>query len=1068
MHSLKNLSFLLTLCWSVIGQAQINDALFTVGTTTQGSDGRDWAYILWQSEDLDLLSSGKVAVYRKDGDADSPNSYTFEGLPSIQTSTTAIRALLTRGEQIGDDLSMLDQRIGDMFDIPLSGGLLLEDKVSAILQAAQVDARYFENVVLLSRLHPALSLCLGQSWASPVTTGVSTFEIRFCDNGNVLDPNSDCTRVIGRITVDSTAPVELPAPGPVVEVPIGDGSSVQRDLNLRMRWATPDDLRELMLLYFGFDVYRVSKTYAEAAGWDSAAPSAVDMLMAAELPVSQDEVQRVNRLPILIDEDLTIGQAADLSDSATFFHIDDNGRFLPGGEPFANGAQFYYYVAARDVLGRIGQLSAPSLVTICDRMPPPAPVNLSVDNAYNFDLGTNEQFLKVFWEAPELEEDAEASTIASYAVYRWESVDHFVQNRSNAAAFEIAVVDVSEFPDGDFEYLDNGTGAPQSPEDYGKTFVYTVRAIDSSACGGNFSPHSNTALGILRDRQGPTNFDTEDVIFIDCGNPEITDHTIQTENKQENDDPNSLYFNLSTLALDDQNLFLVEYWVGTVGSPVEMIGTEVFPGDLNPTEGIDYTILRSEWNASTSRFFARVFTYGNADSGFYDVSFTPAPDGTLTNNIEFFAEYELTESNPKPECSVHETVNIDGSINPVDFRFVWPFDAETYRLYRTVDDGPQTFVTEGSRDLYADSPIEDAQAADPNPPINAAVLCYYIQFFDVHGNPSALFELGCIETKARNKPPTPLLTPGESLGDQNAPIAKIRWLCSPYGVERFLLWISPIDLDPLDTLNTDELPLFFPAIPIVQGDRALFASFKTGRVGTTLVATSPGEFSVEFPVEIGVRYRIMATSLDATGTISDFSNEIEYTWTGEDFDGPIVPWPWRPVPSSVSTDTVDSQIVAEYFEETGVGIRFGDTFLPFGETLSNPSFQAEVAIPINTFVYADNSGNTIFPAVIYRMQVSNDLFPQVSGDVVQVSPMFELANLAQGTNVKGNETTYTILEPYIFVANDYLPSGRHGMYLADTNPVLRGAAYKYFILRFSETGEIHRILTTNTVTVPEQ
>ncbi|MGB0371617.1 MAG: hypothetical protein ACPGN3_09710 [Opitutales bacterium] len=1065
MHPLKTFTTSLLFLCATLGFAQINDALFTVGTTTRGQDSRDWAYILWQSEDLDLLSGGNVAIYRKDGDATSINPYSFEGLTSLQTNTTAIRALLQKGAQIGDDLLVLDERITDMFDIPFSGDLELEDKVSAIMQAAQVDERYFENVVLLSRLHPALSLCMGQSWASPIPGGISTFEVRYCDDGDVLDPDNDCVRVIGRITVDSLNPQSLPSPGPVVEVPIGDGSAVQRDLNLRMRWGTPDPLRELSLLYFGFDVYRVTKTFGDSQGWNVTAPLPSEIIAAAETPGTSDSVARVNDLPILVDTDLTNTEAADLSDYQTFFHIDDNGRFLPGGEPFANGSQFYYFVAARDVLGRIGELSDPSLVTICDQLPPPSPADVSVENTYVFEEGNRKQHLKVLWQAPELDAD-EASEIATYEVYRWESSDDFVQNRTSAHLYRIATLSASSSVDGFFEYTDKGPGAPEAPTDYGKTFIYTVRATDSSACGGNYSPHSNTALGILRDREGPGPFDPEGVLTIECGEPEIVDHTTQLQAKAENDDILYYYFEFSALALNDTNLFAIEYWLGTVGSPNELITTQIFPGDLNSTDPFAWSILKNNWTSDT-RFFARAFTYGNNASSYYEIAVVPPADGTPTTSIEFLADYTLNLTSPAPGCNTHEIRNDDGSINPIDFFFVWPSGAESYRLYRSVDDGPQTFVAEGSRDLYADSPVEEAQALDPNPPFNASSICYYIQFFDVHGNPSQMYDLGCIETTARTKPPTPLLTQGESLGDHDNPIARIRWLCSPYGVERFVLWISPINQPPLETLNDDDLETFLPTLPIVSGDPAQFASFRTGRVGASFIAQSPGDFAVEFPVEVGVQYRIIATSLDSAGTLSDLSNEIQYSWTGEDFDGPVVPWPWRPVPSSVGTASIDSKIVAEYFNDVGIGIRFGDTAIPNGETLSSPGFNVEVAVPLDTFIYSDSVGKSLFPAAIYRVQVSNDLFPNVSGDVVQVSPLFELENLATGINSKqGSPDTYQILEPYIFVAYDNDGSTGHGLYLADTNPVLGGADYTYFILRFSETGEIDRIFTTNTVSVP--
>jgi hypothetical protein len=42
----------------------------------------------------------------------------------------------------------------------------------------------------------------------------------------------------------------------------------------------------------------------------------------------------------------------------------------------------------------------------------------------------------------------------------------------------------------------------------------------------------------------------------------------------------------------------------------------------------------------------------------------------------------------------------------------------------------------------------------------------------------------------------------------------------------------------------------------------------------------------------------------------------------------------------------------------------------------------------------------------------------------------------------------------------------HDIFLVDRQPVLKGASYKYLLVRFSPNKEIERVIVTNTVDVP--
>jgi hypothetical protein len=146
-----------------------------------------------------------------------------------------------------------------------------------------------------------------------------------------------------------------------------------------------------------------------------------------------------------------------------------------------------------------------------------------------------------------------------------------------------------------------------------------------------------------------------------------------------------------------------------------------------------------------------------------------------------------------------------------------------------------------------------------------------------------------------------------------------------------------------------------------------------------------------------------------------------------------------------------------------VGVRVGE--LPSETVLSKQPYEYQIRLlteekPIN-FLYHNLllPDQTAMPFVLYRYQVPSMLFPQVSGDVVQVSPMME--EIAYGTN-----DVTTIYDPYFAVARNSTYES-WGLYVLDTQPVTRFAKYQYLLVRFDEeTKEIDRVIPAGTVTIP--
>jgi hypothetical protein len=185
-------------------------------------------------------------------------------------------------------------------------------------------------------------------------------------------------------------------------------------------------------------------------------------------------------------------------------------------------------------------------------------------------------------------------------------------------------------------------------------------------------------------------------------------------------------------------------------------------------------------------------------------------------------------------------------------------------------------------------------------------------------------------------------------------------------------------------------------------------------------------------------------------------------------------------------DSSSGHVASQY----PVGVRIGDTTVlsPTPDNSAGGFLSYEVTqisgatyipppptIDPNTLVFRRYSsdptlnGQLLLPIVLYRQQIPNKNFPQVSGTMLQVSPLLE--RLAYGTapclNCPDGNITVTIYDRLIGggteVINDH---GWSFLYLRDQQPVIIGATYRYFVVRFNEQHEISEIIPAGDVTIP--
>lgn len=1030
---------------AALAQDAVDEAVFCMGTTVEDTHGKQWAYLLWQTTDDALVMGKEFAVYAKAGAADSANLYERKAITLTQVDPTTIQSLLNRAVNLGDDLVVLEQRINALFlSVVPEGPLTLPEKVSAVIRGSLGDPRHFSNLVLLGRLHPSVNLCIGYAYAGKIPdSGKATFEVREFD----VSKNRDLG-VIGRVTVEAGAPVVLPAPGTPVRVP---EANAKGDLNTKLRWWTPDDLRRVSLLTFGFNVYRMAESLAVGSGYDVLPPTTADLLALVE---AHPDVVKINDLPVLKNKDFSAADVADfVADPTTYFLADDNDRYKEEGEGFEDGEEFYYFVTAVDVLMRDGLVSTGGLAMVCDRLWPDPPTGLEVINDYSYNTGTttNKQVLKVSWEQ---HTSTNQDTVVAYYVYRWTNMGDIQRFTTNPLVNRIAGP-IAHVPGEKYNsYVDDGVGAPNMTSHQGKTFWYTVRSEDDGACGGNLSANSAPEFGVLRDRVGPDG--PRGRFTITCCEPKALDRNLIDAFDRNPQAPALAYYEL-VCGRASPVVSWAEFYAFDTTSASNRIGKAAFgPGGFEVA--VPWTVDRNLMYGEVP-FFCRVGTSDGKVSGFASIpSFDPPAEGFI-RQLVFLGDSECQRvpytGGRDDLCRSHNATDPGGfGSSGIEICLEVTQGAREYRVYRRVDDGPLTLIAQGEVPQY----FEEICVTNTAMPANPGNLCYYGQFLDEHGNASPFVSLGCVAITAPL--PKPLLAPLTPEGTDANKQMKILWFCPHYGVKRFQVWIGRKNGSLPNSISPDLSPRTGPVqqgvVFTVDGVTMTndFSIYRTSVLGPGF---GPGPaFEVTANLEGGDYYVfIKPVGIDdQPAPDSRNSNVEDFQWTDTVLAGPMVPWPARELPPL--TPLFNPNIVAASF-----GIRIGEALTP-EEQLLRPYTLTGQADPL-THLYSNTNGVGLFPVVAYRYQVANSRFPVVSGDIIQVSPLMEQIAHAMVTDPTHGDIT-EIHDPFIAVlrASDD-PIG--SIWLVDTQPVLANGRYVYLLVRFGADGEIAEVIPTPPVDI---
>ncbi len=1038
--------------------------VYTVGLVTE-ANGQDWAYLHWRSTALDLFAPRVWSVWRKDGLPSAPGNYRLEAVVRVQTSAAAIGGLQDRARRaLGEDPSAIRTALTELFEelVPQSS-LSDAELASAVIQGVAGKPELLGSLQLAARTFPSLAMALGTAHAVPIpANGPVTFEIRHRPT-----PESADEAVLGRITVNAAAPLDLPAPGTVQIAPPDPNRPATADLAIPLRWDTPAPLRRLSLAQHGFNVWRVNRAFAISNNWHTTPPPVSALKAFAQSPDAP--VGRVNQTPVLPGRSLDAVEAA-TSDHTVVFATDHAVRFpgYPVAPPPQNGDQYYYFVTARDLLGRDGVVSPGVLGTFCSRLPPRVPKVIRVENDY-VNEGTPQQHLRVRWAANPPEED-KATT--SYAVYRWESTAQLTTLGGNPLTNLIGTVNHTPNTT-EFSFRDNGPDSPAAPVDYAKTYWYTVRAIDDSgtaaACatspiGGNISGHSPPVPGVLRDRTGPGA--PVGGLNIQCAEPfaEFTRRVLVGEYPSPGPVA-ATYINLDVVFVRtnlDPNLAWVELDWGLASSRVPVGRFEFEPGQL-------YLPVRLAYVAAAQNlpfwFQARVGTVGGSavETEQYTLNLpAPGPEVGAALGIYVGVNYETGLVDPitgRRPCDAHSPVppEVEGTPdNGLEISFLPVPDMTQYKLYFRVDDGPLTLLREDSGTFNTNTPIVNLWLSTP---LFAGEACFFVQAFDRHGNPGPLQPLGCIGLNFKFAPPAPMLAPLRPGGTETNPVAHIQWFSPRWGLGSFQVLIRGLPQIPDGTVPG-----------LTYRDTILIGLKPYRRYVTTDLREGFGAgslFQIEVPLTSEAKIEVRVRGDTVTGGQTALSNREQFEWSPPNqYVGPNVPWPFRDMPQSRPATEFHPNIVAEANPVDGGGmVRIGEVTGRIAHDVANSRFlitTTEVADPLEKVYPRLGTGTPrrLTPFVLYRTQVPSLLWPEVPGDVSQVSPRLEA--IAWATSSGG----YTVYDPFIYIKQpagaSATPTDPGYLYIVDTQPAVGRATYRYFLMLLDPvTGEIEEILVTN-------
>jgi hypothetical protein len=305
----------------------------------------------------------------------------------------------------------------------------------------------------------------------------------------------------------------------------------------------------------------------------------------------------------------------------------------------------------------------------------------------------------------------------------------------------------------------------------------------------------------------------------------------------------------------------------------------------------------------------------------------------------------------------------------------------------------------------------------------------------------------------------------------------LHWVAPPYGVAYFEVLIGTREAPPssLGSEFTDnQLPEDSQREFLVGGvpETLNVGSYLSGRVGQGFGTAGSGEFEVIVPIELGKRYVVSVVAHGRCG-VGEMALPVVFSWSQPE-TGPEVPWPARDLPDVVENFHPGLEAVWLPNNPDISTAPMNQAAIRVGQFPWDPDYDV---IDPKYFVFSDTTespaqyiyeriaeAETLLPIVVYRRQVPSAALPDVSGDLVQVTPLVE------GVTHRVVAPDTALKDPFFLALPDLqnLQDPEYGhLYLLDTQPVIRGAAYQYYVVRFDDRFEPLDVIALDPLEIPE-
>ncbi|MCF7733528.1 MAG: hypothetical protein K9N23_17700 [Akkermansiaceae bacterium] len=1108
------------------------ELLTTIGTTvTEGATTH--AYLLWQPGDAASTLGRRFAIYAKPGQPDAAGDYTRLGIQTLQASPNTARALLELGAKLDRSAAAANVRIDGIYrDVTLAPGstpatptdpsLDAAGKLCYLIQCAVTDPQLLSRLFILGRAHPGVMQVLGHGFSIPVPAGVRTFEVR------EIDLADHDLRVVGRVTLDPAAPLVPAAPSAPFQVfhPVKPGSqyaiNAKDNLNARFRWGVDATLRAQLPHTFGFDLFRVKKAVAEELGWHLAPPAPEEMvgaLNALDPTNPNPDIAMANELPILVGDLLTPAAAANPADQERIDFADD-GVWHTGGDgrpvrrPYGDGEEFYYYVAARTIIGVPGRLSAGTLVQMCDRLPPHPASIFSVTSTFvgpanpaDWTIQGGKQFLQL--KIRQLPEGGATEEAVGYYVYRWSSAQEYLNNPGNPVFNRIGGL-VPHVAGAKFiTFNDNGAGAPTLATHPDRTVWYTVRAVGRSECTGEvLSGHSSPMAGVLRDFKAPAGPTGS---FLVCRTRPSVEWVSRVEKRPEEDGLSARFTGLTVEVLRDRDwIAAAEVEIAIQQKDQSWLTVHRQRVSYQRSNLVRVTVPYRE--PRTEVGLMRIRVRAVAANGLIS-----APADKIAYSSKYWPyvvhRFSATARKDCIDISVaeppfHESWNLDGTVNVINggISFGLGQGVREWRVYRRIGtDGELSLIAKAEGDSI---PNPGAWVDDALPAASGADVCYYGQILDQNANPSPLVLLGCVKLVNANLA-TPMLSDARIVAEVGDQIRlKLEWFCDPVATERFevLCAVEGGGIPALEGLSETLSDVPFVGISTEFPELA-FYPFQTQRVGAELGAGPGFGLEVTVPAANRVYFAVRACGPGAyPRAVGSSSNVVSARWQPEvTGPQPIIPWPARPLPGPFESRrviesypagegpfwpvklTVDYRVptaILVGLTHDGIEVSVKDGMAVIG---SDDPPEAQL-FKVRETVEGGAQLVDLMPFMLYRYQLPNEKFPAARANLVQCTPLIDRISwkYVDGKGPPG----YVVRDPFFLffpisqspfmipfagdwtedtpptLANPeatsnrppYLEAATGLIFVKDPLPVIQGAKYRHLLVQFEERGEIKRII----------